>query len=58
MVRKTRFMVGRIKIIIPKLLGSNNPKEDNIDFLYEGKLWRTSRADIAQGVCTKSSMMK
>jgi len=42
-------------MISPNLAGSETPKEENNAFLYEGKLWRTSREDIAQGVCAISS---
>jgi hypothetical protein len=59
MVRKMRFMAYRVKKkIIPDLLVSTTPKEDNNAFLCEGKIWRTYRVDIAQGVCVRSSMME
>jgi hypothetical protein len=43
------------RMIIPRLQVSADPKVDNRAFLYEGKLWRTSKVDIVQGVCDKSS---
>jgi hypothetical protein len=46
-----------LKIIIPELVVSTVPKAYKNDFLYEGKLWRTSKEDIAQGVCVGFSMM-
>jgi hypothetical protein len=42
-------------MIVPGLEVSADPKETNRAFLYEGPLWRTSKVDIAQGVCDKSS---
>jgi hypothetical protein len=36
MVRKTWFMVGRVKKIIPELVGSAAPKAPNNDFSMRG----------------------
>jgi hypothetical protein len=44
-------------MIIPELLVFFTPKVQNKSFLHEGKLWSTSRVEIAQGVCARSSMI-
>jgi hypothetical protein len=42
-------------MIVHGLQVSEDPREANKSFPWEGKLWRTSKVDIAQGVCDKSS---
>jgi hypothetical protein len=58
MVRKMRLRLVESKMIILELLVSGAPKADNKPFLCDGKLWRTYRANIAQEVYVKSSMME
>jgi hypothetical protein len=57
MVRKIGFQVSWIKMISLGLKVSADPKADKRSFLYEGKLWRNLKSDIAQGVCAKYSKM-
>jgi hypothetical protein len=42
-------------MIVPGLQVLVEPKVANRAFLWEGQLWRTSKVDISQGVCDKSS---
>jgi hypothetical protein len=41
-----------------ELENSEAPKVDNNAFCYDGKLWRTSNADIAQGIWAKYSTIE
>jgi hypothetical protein len=41
-----------------ELEDSKYPKVDNNAFHYDGKLWRTSRADIAHGIWAKYSKIE
>jgi hypothetical protein len=47
-----------MKMISFRLQVFVTPKADNRYFLCEGKLWRTSKEDITQGVYSKYSTME
>jgi hypothetical protein len=46
------------KLIIFEPLGSIAPKAENKALLYDGHIWSTSKADIAQGVWPRYSTIE